>query len=117
MNVFEKGLITICMTCGVFGAISLPLIFRKVPRNPIYGYRTRATLSDDGLWYEANAYFGCRFLLASLLAAGATVALYLWRGISPEGFLKLSIGLLLAPALIAWFLTARFVRSWMEDRR
>lgn len=63
MSIFEKGLITICVQCTLFCLVSLPLIFRKVPRNPIYGYRTRATLSDDELWYEANAYFGRWFVV------------------------------------------------------
>lgn len=69
MSVFEKGLITICVCCALFVVISLPLIFRKVPPNPVYGYRNRVTLGDEALWYAANAYFGRWFLVMSVLAA------------------------------------------------
>jgi hypothetical protein len=45
--------------------ISIPLILRKVPRNVVYGFRTRATLGDDLVWYEANAYFGRRLVVSA----------------------------------------------------
>ncbi|MEN6319819.1 MAG: SdpI family protein [Syntrophaceae bacterium] len=111
MTVFDKGFITVCVCCAVFVVISLPLIFRKVPRNPVYGYRTRATLQNDALWYDANAYFGRWFLAASALASGIAVVIDLWRGISPEAYLKVSIVLLVAPVAIAVMLTQRFIRS------
>lgn len=58
MSVYEKGLVTILACNALFALVSLPLVFRKIPRNGFYGYRTRATLSSDFMWYEANAYFG-----------------------------------------------------------
>jgi uncharacterized membrane protein len=109
MSVFAKGLVTILICNAVFGLISLPLIFRKVPPNPVYGYRTRVTLSDDALWYKVNAYFGLRFLLSSLVSACIAVALFEWQGLSPQAYLPVSIGLLLAPVMVAGLLTSRFV--------
>ena len=117
MSVFEKGLITICMCSALFAVVSLPLIFRKVPRNPVYGYRTRATLRDDALWYEANACFGRWVIVMSVLASGTAVALDLWRGVSPGAYLKISVVLLIAPVVVAGLLTNRFVRSWQADIR
>ena len=35
--------------------VSIPLAFRWVPPNRVYGFRTAATLSDRSIWYEANA--------------------------------------------------------------
>ena len=117
MSVFEKGLITISVCCGLFVALSIPLILRKVPPNHVYGYRTRATLSADALWYEANAYFGRRFVAASVLAAVTAVALYLWGGVSPGVYLKVSTALLIAPVAVAGLLTTRFVRCWLAGDR
>jgi len=111
MSVFDKGLITILICSAVFSLVSIPLILRRVPRNPVYGYRTRATLSDDKVWYEANAYFGLRFLVASILSACIAVVLHEWRGIAPATYLKVSIVLLAAPVVVAGLLTARFVHS------
>jgi hypothetical protein len=56
-----KALVTILICNAIFVMIAIPLILRKVPRNIIYGFRTRATLSGDFIWYEANAYFGKLF--------------------------------------------------------
>jgi uncharacterized membrane protein len=117
MRVFEKGLITICVCCALFVVVSLPLIFREVPRNPVYGYRTRAVLSNDALWYEANAYFGQWLLVMSVLAAGTAVALNLWRCVSPEVYLKISVMLLIAPVVVAGLLTGRFVRFHLTGGR
>ena len=109
MSVFEKSLVTILVCSVVFALVSIPLILRRVPPNPVYGYRTRATLSDKALWYEVNAYFGSRFLLASLLSACIAVALFEWQGLSPQAYLRVSVVLLLAPVVVAALLTSRFV--------
>lgn len=53
-------------------AISIPLIFRKVPPNVIYGFRTRKTLSNPRIWYEANALGG------KSLVIGSVVTLFCW---------------------------------------
>jgi uncharacterized membrane protein len=111
MSIFDKGLITILICSVVFSLASIPLILRRVPRNPVYGYRTRVTLSDDALWYKINAYFGMRFLVATLLSACVAVALHGWQGLSPQAYLKVSVSLLVAPVVVAWILTVRFVHA------
>jgi uncharacterized membrane protein len=49
-------------------AISVPLALRKVPPNVIYGVRTRKTLSDPRIWYEANYRGGIAFIVAGIAA-------------------------------------------------
>ena len=34
--------------------LAIPLIFRKVPPNLLYGFRTQKTMSNDTIWYAAN---------------------------------------------------------------
>jgi len=92
-------------------------MFRKVPPNRVYGYRTRATLSDEALWYKVNAYFGLRFLLASLLSTCIAVVLFEWQGLSPQVCLPVSLILLLAPVAVAGLLTSRFVRVIRIERQ
>jgi len=111
MSVFAKGLVTILICSVVFCLLSLPLILRKVPPNPVYGYRTRATLTDEALWYDANAYFGSRFLVASLVSACIAVALFEWQGLSAQTYLPVTIALLAAPVAVAGLLTSRFIRA------
>jgi hypothetical protein len=49
----------------VLAAVSIPMILRKVPPNPIYGFRTRLTLSKPAIWYPANAFYGRTLLVAA----------------------------------------------------
>lgn len=47
----------------VFILISIPLLFRWVPRNRLYGFRVAATLRHDTIWYEVNGRSARHFLL------------------------------------------------------
>ena len=111
MDIYDKGLITVLVCSAIFCLISIPLILRKIPRNPVYGYRTPATLGDDKIWYEANAYFAWRFMISSILSACVALILYDRQEPAPDVYMKVSIVLLAAPAVAAWLLTARFIRS------
>jgi hypothetical protein len=35
--------------------VAIPLAFRWVPRNRLYGFRVGATLRHDAVWYDINA--------------------------------------------------------------
>ncbi len=50
--------------------MSIPLLFRWVPRNRLYGFRVAATLRDDAVWYDVNARSARHFLwLGSAMVA------------------------------------------------
>ena len=57
----------------VIGAISIPLIFKIVPPNGVYGFRTSVTRSNVDIWYSANAFMGWA-LLASAVVSSAGLA-------------------------------------------
>jgi uncharacterized membrane protein len=59
----------------LFIGLSIPLILKKVPPNWIYGCRTKKTLSDPILWYEANHIFGKDFFISGLLTFIASLAM------------------------------------------
>ena len=117
MSVYEKSLATVLICSAVFCLLSIPLIFRKVPRNSLYGYRTRTTLSDDRIWYETNAYFGLRFIIGSIVSACLAIIVYECRCISPDMYPLVTVVLLAAPVAIAGLLTTRFVRSISTEKR
>jgi hypothetical protein len=57
-------------------AVSLPLIFRKIPKNIFYGFRTRRTLNGtDEYWYEANHKAGLALFVAGAVAFLTAVVL------------------------------------------
>ncbi len=57
--------INIYVACALIALISVPLILRRVKPNHYYGLRTRGTLADSTLWYDANAYAGWALLGAA----------------------------------------------------
>lgn len=112
MTVCEKGLVTVLACDALFALIALPLALGKVRRNPVYGYRTPATLSSDEVWYAANAHFGRGFLVAALVTAAAALVLRpAFTLLSPPAFLNASIAFLVTPLAVAAIRTARFVRT------
>jgi hypothetical protein len=111
VSVFEKGLVTVLACDAVFALIAVPLVLRKIRRNFFYGFRTRATLADDFVWYEANAHFGRGLIAASGVSAIAILLLYWKGGLSPDAFFKASIAALVVPSLAATIATFRFIRT------
>jgi uncharacterized membrane protein len=109
--VFFKGLVTVLVIDSLFVVLSIPLILRRVPRNIVYGFRTCATLSDDFVWYEANAYFGRGLVVSSLISAAAVFMLYGVHGVPQRFFFVFTIAALIVPPLVATLLTLRFARS------
>ena len=53
--------------------VALPLLFGAIPRNRLYGFRTRKTLSEDAIWYPVNRFTGIALLIASALYLVATM--------------------------------------------
>jgi hypothetical protein len=65
---------TILMISGpLLFVLAIPLWMRVVPRNVLYGVRTRATMADPALWYDVNAACG-----RDLAVAGALVTVGAW---------------------------------------
>ena len=108
---FFKGLVTVLVCDALFAILAIPLILRRVPRNVVYGFRTCTTLSDDFVWYEANAYFGRGLVVSSFISAAAILMLYGVRSVSQHFFFVSTIVALVVPPLVATLLTLRFARS------
>ncbi|HSP34151.1 MAG TPA: SdpI family protein [Thermoanaerobaculia bacterium] len=111
MSVFEKGTVTVVALAALLALVSIPLALRKVPPNVVYGYRTRATLSNERIWYVANAYFGRAQLIASILSIAAIAILHSMHTISPYAFLNVSVAVVIVPTALAVALTQRYIRS------
>jgi uncharacterized membrane protein len=47
--------------------LAIPLILEKIPRNPLYGFRTAYTMSSDEVWFRANKISGIALLIAGLV--------------------------------------------------
>jgi uncharacterized membrane protein len=96
-------------------ALSVPMILRRVPPNPLYGFRVPSTLRDPVLWYAANRYAGWRLALTGILTVIASIAFFRVPGLSLDNYawaclavVGLGLGLSL---LQAFFFLRRFRKS------
>ena len=91
-------------------AISIPLVLRKVPPNVWYGFRTRKTLSDTSIWYEANFRGGVNLLIASVVALLAR-AIFI-QILEPEVAGLASMGVLAVVTLASAIISVRQVKGF-----
>ena len=48
----------VLIVCVLVAVLGVPLGLKLIPPNPIYGVRTRRTLSDESAWFEVNRVGG-----------------------------------------------------------
>ena len=67
------GMVLFGFTGVLLIGLGIPLLRRRVRPNPLYGLRTRETLGDEAVWFEANARLG-----RGQVALGAGLLLLAW---------------------------------------
>jgi uncharacterized membrane protein len=82
-------------------AVSIPLIFRMIPRNGFYGFRVPKTLASDSVWYPANQASGIALLVAGCIWLAAAF------GAVPPGYVTLVGVSAIGVALVVSFLYLR----------
>ena len=101
------------IACALLALTSLPLALRLVPPNPYYGFRTRFTLSNRAVWYDANALVG-RGLLAG---AAVSAAILLWKPFAlEEGWDPAIVVVPVMLVVVAGFAYLRHLREALERR-
>lgn len=79
-------LFTFAVSGAILALIALPLINRRIKPNLWYGFRVRATLEDEGLWYAVNAHGGQRLLIAGLVTMISALGLYFIPNLSLDTY-------------------------------
>ncbi len=95
----------------VLALLSLPLIFRKIGPNPVYGFRVRKTLENPQVWYEANSYAGKWFLAVAVVFILASAGLYLVPEISVDNYALACLAVFVAFFSAAMVACARYLRT------
>ena len=88
----------------LFIGLSIPLILGRVPPNHFYGCRTKRTLSDPEIWYEANRVSGKDLLISGVVVLVASIgALVFGQEVNPNHVvITLLSVLVLSVAGAAW---------------
>jgi uncharacterized membrane protein len=82
------GLLTVLFLIvgALLSVLALPLIWRRVPPNPWYGFRVRRTLENRDVWYAANAYAGRGLLWSGIATIAAALLLRLLPSLSTDAY-------------------------------
>lgn len=105
-----KAIVTFVSVAAAIIAAALPLLFKKIPPNGIYGVRTCKTVSDPELWFKANCFGAKCFIVSGLLTLAACWFLYLkldaltFQAVNRIGFQSLIVPLIIAMALIQGYI-------------
>jgi hypothetical protein len=80
---------------GLFVALSIPLVRRRIGPNSFYGLRVPDTLESERVWFEANARFGVDLLRCGVrfTLTASVLGLLSWQ--EPEHYAMTCCGLLL----------------------
>jgi uncharacterized membrane protein len=88
--------------------VAVPLVLGVIPRNRLYGFRTRRTLADDALWYRVNRFAGIGIMIASAIYGAVAMARPYDR--------DFSVWLLHLAAFAIPLLLAIIVSGWYSSR-
>ena len=60
----------------LMSGLALPLMWRKIPPNHLYGFRVRRTLEDETVWYAANEFSAERLLWGGIATEAAAIGFF-----------------------------------------
>lgn len=99
MNPETYAIINIGIAFLIAG-LSIPLIFRKVPMNHVYGIRFSESFKSNEAWYEINEYGGKALLISTLPILLSGVYSLIQR---PANYSRIGIVILMISIITACF--------------
>ena len=108
----QTGLALLFLAEGaIMTMVALPLIYRKIPRNHIYGFRVPKTLKSDYIWYAANHYAGrCLFAAGRVIILGSLILLPIAHWFSLATVSMIGLLLTFSPIIIALWRSFRYLK-------
>lgn len=97
--------------------VSIPMLLRRVPPNPLYGLRVPATFADPWVWYEANAASGRDLIVNGVLLIVVAVGLAPIRSIPEPIYALCCVLVLLIGAMVVVTVGWRRANRLLEQRR
>jgi uncharacterized membrane protein len=101
------------LIAAVMIAVSIPLVYKKIPRNRFYGIRTPKSFASEDNWYKINRHGGKVLLYWSLplLCIGVTKLFIPWDDIRADFWRELlsfgptfgCLGAAVVQSLIYWW--------------
>ena len=105
-------LLWLYLICGtLLAGLSLPLIWKKVPPNGLYGFRVSQTMDNPQVWYKVNTYSGKRLFWAGVSIVLAALVLYFVPGISVDAYALGVLAVFAVVMVVGLVQTVQYMRS------
>jgi hypothetical protein len=102
-------LILYVLSGAMLAAVAAPLMLRRVPPNPLYGFRVPKTLNNPNVWYEINAYSGTHLFWIGLGTIVFTAALSLIPHLSVGTYALACATFVLGSLAVSLFFSFRYL--------
>lgn len=114
MDYRQKALLIVLALNAILVAVCVPLLLRRVPPNVVLGFRTRATLSNESLWYEVNALFAKWSIALTIVSSIAFGAISLAGVLSPENTIPIALAAMALPSGVAALVAGRHSKKPLQ---
>lgn len=114
-----SGVVVPGLLAMLFIIIGLPLAFRKIKRNYLYGYRLSFyVMNNDDIWYTVNEIGGKHLVIIGCILVVISILALFYIGRSEIQGVFLTIGLLTSVIGIAlsWWKTLSIARKIAKDK-
>lgn len=91
--------------------LSLPLLWGKVPPNPVYGFRLPTTVNNPQVWYATNKYGAKRLIVTGACTVFAAAIFYLIPGITVDGYALVCLFVFALVFTVGLVQSLRYMRS------
>lgn len=88
--------------------LHLPLAMKRIRPNALYGFRVRATMRDERVWYLANAYFA-RMAIGIGIVTIALATLLRFTTVPPAAYIAICVLVFFGGLILAIILTFRHI--------
>jgi uncharacterized membrane protein len=96
--------------------ISLPLLFKMIPPNPVYGFRLSPALNDPTIWYATNTHSAKRLMVAGASSVAAAVALYFLPSITLDIYALGCLSVFAVVAGVGFAQSVKYMRSMANSQ-
>ena len=104
-------LVTFVATGLLFIGLAIPMIWQKIPPNPIYGFRVAKTMNNPDVWYPANEYMGWGILWSGVLIVLVSLILFFIPGIKSTVYQIASVSTMLISVIVSLILSFRYLST------
>jgi hypothetical protein len=96
--------------------VALPLLFGKVPPNPLYGFRLRPATDDPAIWYPTNRHSARWLIAGGLSTVVVAIGLRLVPGIRLDAYALGCLAVFSVVLLAGLVQTIRFMNALARQK-